>query len=72
MAGFEWYRDGGLLRRWSAQEGTVIEDEGEPLPEEAEAPSRDDEGRVLFLLERLVLPLEDLSDALYTLYRFPD
>jgi hypothetical protein len=71
-AGFEWYRDGALLRQWSVQEGTVIEDEGEPLPEEAEAATGDDEGRVLFLLERLVLPLGVLSDALYTLYRFPD
>ena len=71
-AGFDWYRDGILLRRWLVQEGNVIHDEGDPLPEESEAALDDDESRVLLLLERLVLPLGALADAQYTLYRLPD
>jgi hypothetical protein len=70
-AGFEWFRDGTLLRRWLAQ-GDLIHDEGDPLPEESEAPADDHESRVLFLLERLTLPLATLAGASYTLYRFPD
>jgi hypothetical protein len=71
-AGFEWFRDGTLLRRWLVQEGDIIHDEGEPLPEEAEAPWDDHERRVLFLLERIAQPLRRLAEAQYTLYRFPD
>jgi hypothetical protein len=71
-AGFEWFRDGILLRRWFVQEGNIIADEGEPLLEEAEAATEIDEYRVLFLLQRLVLPLSVLGDAQYTLYRFSD
>jgi hypothetical protein len=70
-AGFEWFRDGTLLRRWLVQ-GDLIHDEGDPLREEREAPANDHEGRVLFLLERLALPLGTLAGASYTLYRFPD
>ena len=33
-AGFEWFRDGSLLRRWLVQEGNIISAEGDPLPEE--------------------------------------
>jgi hypothetical protein len=69
-AGFEWFRDSTLLRRWFVQEGIIIADEGEPLPEEAEAATKGDEYRVLSLLQQLVLPLSVLDDAQYTLYRF--
>ena len=34
-AGFEWFRDGTLLRRWLVQ-GDLIHDEGDPLPDESE------------------------------------
>ena len=70
-AGFEWFRDGTLARRWLVQSGTPIHDEGDPLPEEAAAPD-DPEGRVLDLLGRLALPVRKLDEAEYTLYRFPD
>jgi hypothetical protein len=71
-AGFEWFRDGHLLRRWLVQSGEVIDDEGDPLPEEAEAPDDDHEARVLYLLGRLALSVGALGDADYTLYQFPD
>lgn len=71
-AGFEWFRDGALRRRWLVQAGAVLDDEGEPLAEEAEAPDGYPEGRVLDLLERLVLPVGRLGAVEYTLYRFPD
>ncbi len=70
-AGFEWFRDGTLLRRWLVQGSDVIHDEGDPLPEESHAPTGDREGRVLFLLQRLALPLRALDGAEYTLYSFP-
>ena len=70
-AGFEWFVDGELRRRWLVQAGELIEDEGEPLPEEADAPL-DDEGRALHLLDRLALPVERLGAVDYTLYRFPE
>jgi hypothetical protein len=70
-AGFEWFRDGALRRRWLDQGGDLIHDEGDPLPEEDGAPTNDREGRVLFLLQRLTLPLGSLADAEYTLYGFP-
>jgi hypothetical protein len=59
-AGFEWFRDGALLRRWLVQ-GDVINDEGGRLLEEDLAPADDTEGRVLFRLQRLVRPLGALS-----------
>jgi hypothetical protein len=71
-AGFEWFRDGTLRRRWLAQAGDVIHDEGDPLPEEEDAPDDDHEGRVLYLLDRLALPLGSLGDVEYTLFRLPD
>jgi hypothetical protein len=70
-AGFAWYRDGALRRRWMEQGRTVLDDEGAPLPEEGEAPA-DREGRVLFLLGRLALPTKVLAGAPYTLYRFAE
>jgi hypothetical protein len=69
-AGFEWFRDGILLRSWLVQ-GDLVHEEGDPLPEESRAPS-DPEGRVLDLLGRLVLPLERIEGAEYILYQFPD
>src|SRR5262249_47406781 len=71
-AGFEWFRDGALLRRWLVQAGDIIHDEGDPLPEESEAPDDDHEGRVLDLLGRLALSVGALGEVEYTLYRFPD
>ncbi len=71
-AGFEWFRDGSLLRRWSVSEGDVIHDEGDPLSEENGGLTDDPEPGILLLLERLVRPLEVLADAQYTLYRFSD
>lgn len=71
-AGFEWFLDGTLLRRWLVQADDVVEDEGDPLPEEEESPADDPEGRVLDLLGRLALPVGRLGEAEYTLYRFPD
>ncbi len=70
-AGFEWFLDGTLRRRWLMQEGAVIEDEGEPLPEEDGTTDDDPEGRVLHLLGRLAVPVERLGEAEYSLYRFP-
>ena len=70
-AGFEWFRNGRLRRRWLVQAGDVIHDEGEPLPEEAEVPD-DPEARVLALLGRLALSVDVLADAEYILYRLPD
>jgi hypothetical protein len=71
-AGFEWFRDGSLLRRWLVQADDIIHGEGDPLPEESEAPAHDQEGRVLFLLERLTLPLSQLANAEYTSYHIAD
>ena len=71
-AGFEWFRDGTLLRRWLVQEGQIMQDEGDPLPEEDGAPADDPEARVLLVLERLALSLGTLDSVEYTLYRFPD
>jgi hypothetical protein len=71
-AGFEWFRDGTLLRRWLVQAGEIIHDEGDPLPEEGEDPDDDLEGRVLHLLGRLAPSLGRLDAVEYTLYRFPD
>jgi hypothetical protein len=71
-AGFEWFRDGTLIRRWLVQGRDVIHDEGDPLPEESEAPAGDREGRVLYLLKRLALPVVTLDGAAYTLYSFRD
>ncbi len=71
-AGFEWFVDGVLRRRWLVQSGEMIEDAGEPLPEEADAPDDDPEGRALHLLGRLALPVERLGAVDYTLYHFPE
>jgi hypothetical protein len=71
-AGFEWFRDGTLLRRWLVQGGDFIHDEGDPLAEESAASTYDPEGRVLFLLERLAVPLMRLDAAAYTLYSLPE
>jgi hypothetical protein len=70
-AGFEWFRDGSLRRRWLVQADAVIHDEGDPLPEEEDAPD-DRESRVLYLLGRLALSVGALGDVDYTLYHFPD
>jgi hypothetical protein len=70
-AGFEWFRDGHLLRRWLVQSDDMIHDEGDPLPEEEDAPD-DREARVLNLLGRLVLSVGALDGVEYTLYRFLD
>ena len=68
-AGFDWFHDGDLLRRWLVQGGKVIQDEGDPLPEETDT---DPEARVLHLLDQLALPIGGLASPQYTLYRFAD
>jgi hypothetical protein len=71
-AGFEWFHDGSLLRRWFAQGGEILQDEGDLLPEERDADDDDHESRVLHLIEQLTLPLGILAQPQYALYRFPD
>jgi hypothetical protein len=54
------------------QEGEIIQDEGDLLPEERGDVIDDHESRVLHVVEQLALPLSVLAQPQYLLYRFPD
>jgi hypothetical protein len=53
--GFAWYVQGQRKRLWLWQEGTVIMQHGEPLPEEVRAKSEepDEEQRLFVIMEKL-------------------
>jgi hypothetical protein len=72
-AGFTWYTCGGLARDWMRQDGEIIKDEGNPLPEEQNAfADQDDEQAVWQLLVALTLPYEKLEAIRYQMYALPD
>jgi hypothetical protein len=70
--GFALYRDGSRVRCYLRQADTIWISLGTTLPEEVEvsASSRDEETRILLLLQRLTVPISQLAGIEYDVYRF--
>jgi hypothetical protein len=63
-AGFEWMTGGKSVRRWMIVEGDVTVNEGTPLPQEKlVANEKDDEQRMLLLMEKMTVPFKRLSET---------
>ena len=72
-AGFTWWNDGKVVRKWMRQDGEVIMNDGKPLREEKKAfIDEDDEQAVLRLLMSLTLPLANFQAIEYQMYSFPE
>lgn len=73
-AGFEWWSGGVQLRKRMVVDEKVVKDEGVPPPREIEAFSQtdDDEQRVLRLMEKLTLPVQQFSEVPYSVFSFPE
>ena len=69
--GFAWYIQGERRRLWLSQEGTVILQKGEPLPEEVRARSEepDEEQRLFAIMEKLTgISMDDVVGHQFKLF----
>jgi hypothetical protein len=73
-AGFSWWTGGKKVRDWMRQDGKMIKDEGEPLPQEKKAFAKkdSDEQAVLRMLMSLTLTLKKLQDIEYQMYELSE
>jgi len=65
--GYDWYVDGNLVRRYWENEGAPYKQYGELLPGESEILSilQKDETAILLLVEKLVMPIDDIEALTY-------
>lgn len=69
-AGFEWWVEGKKVRERMVVEGSETVNKGKPLPEEKVvfAKEKDDEQRVLLLMEKLTVSFKGLSKARFQVF----